>query len=79
MKPLMIHCGLRNSVMDEPFSALDANGCSQMYEHLAVYKKRHGLTILEITHNMTDMNRFDYIYYFEDGKAVLEGSHERQP
>jgi ABC-type multidrug transport system fused ATPase/permease subunit len=63
-------------VMDEPFSALDANGCSQMYEQLAVYKKRYGLTILEITHNMTDMNRFDSIYYFEDGKVALEGSHE---
>ncbi|MDR0636314.1 MAG: ABC transporter ATP-binding protein/permease [Treponema sp.] len=62
-------------VMDEPFSALDANGCSQMYANIAIYKKRYDLTILEITHNMTDMNRFDYIYYFEDGKVVLEGSH----
>ena len=63
-------------VMDEPFSALDANGCSQIYANLAAYKKRYGLTILEITHNMTDMNRFDYIYYFEDGRVALEGSHE---
>jgi ABC-type bacteriocin/lantibiotic exporter with double-glycine peptidase domain len=63
-------------VMDEPFSALDANGCSQMYANLAAYKKKYGLTILEITHNMTYMNRFDYIYYFEDGKVSLEGSHE---
>ena len=62
-------------VMDEPFSALDANGCSQMYANIAIYKKRYDLTILEITHNMTDMNRFDYIYYFEDDKVVLEGSH----
>jgi ABC-type bacteriocin/lantibiotic exporter with double-glycine peptidase domain len=63
-------------VMDEPFSALDANGCSQMYTNLAVYKKQYDLTILEITHNMADMNRFDYIYYFEDGRVALEGSHE---
>jgi ABC-type multidrug transport system fused ATPase/permease subunit len=63
-------------VMDEPFSALDANGCSQMYANLADYKKRYGLTILEITHNLTDMNRFDSIYYFEDGRVALEGSHE---
>jgi ABC-type bacteriocin/lantibiotic exporter with double-glycine peptidase domain len=63
-------------VMDEPFSALDANGCSMMYENLAAYKKRYNLTIVEITHNLTGMNRFDYIYYFEDGKVVLEGSHE---
>jgi ABC-type bacteriocin/lantibiotic exporter with double-glycine peptidase domain len=63
-------------VMDEPFSALDANGCSQMYENLADYKKRYGLTIMEITHNMTNMNRFDYIYYFEDGRVALEGKHE---
>jgi ABC-type multidrug transport system fused ATPase/permease subunit len=63
-------------VLDEPFSALDANGCNQTYDNLEAYKKRYGLTILEITHNMTDMNRFDYIYYFEDGKVVLAGNHE---
>jgi ABC-type bacteriocin/lantibiotic exporter with double-glycine peptidase domain len=62
-------------VMDEPFSVLDANGCNQMYANLALYKKRYGLTIIEITHSMIDMNRFDYIYYFEDGKVALKGNH----
>jgi ATP-binding cassette subfamily B protein len=62
-------------VIDEPFSAMDANGIKKMYEILNLCKNKLNLTIFEITHNLSDMERFDHIYYFEDGKIVLEGKH----
>ena len=62
-------------IMDEPFSAIDANGLNKMHELFKSWQKRFNLTIIEITHNLGDMDRFDHIYMFEDGKIVLEGNH----
>jgi ABC-type multidrug transport system fused ATPase/permease subunit len=62
-------------VMDEPFSALDANGSGKMRGVFAECKNKYRLTIFEITHNLNDMDRFDYVYYFEDGKVLYEGTH----
>jgi ABC-type bacteriocin/lantibiotic exporter with double-glycine peptidase domain len=62
-------------VMDEPFSALDANGSGKMRGVFADCKNKYHLTIFEITHNLNDMDRFDYVYYFEDGKVLYEGTH----
>jgi ATP-binding cassette subfamily B protein len=62
-------------VMDEPYSALDANAVSRMREVFASYKEKYHVTIFEITHNLNDMDRFDYIYYFENGNVKLEGNH----
>jgi ABC-type multidrug transport system fused ATPase/permease subunit len=63
-------------VMDEPFSALDANAVSHIHESLKLYKERLKLTIFEITHNLNGMERFDHICYFEDGKIIMEGTHQ---
>jgi ATP-binding cassette subfamily B protein len=62
-------------VMDEPYSALDANVISKIREVFAAYKEKYHLTIFEITHNLSDMYRFDHIYYFENGKVKFEGNH----
>jgi len=63
-------------VMDEPFSSMDANGVKKMHELFTVWQKRYNLTVIEITHNLSDMDRFDHIYMFEDGRIVLEGTHQ---
>jgi ABC-type bacteriocin/lantibiotic exporter with double-glycine peptidase domain len=63
-------------VLDEPFSSLDPNIIKELESIILEYKQINNLTIFEITHNFNDMERFDHIYYFEDGKVIMEGSHE---
>ena len=68
----------RNSVlvMDEPFSALDNNVIKVLTYALEKYKSFYNLTIFEITHDLKNMSRYDYIYFFEEGNIIYEGSHE---
>jgi len=63
-------------VMDEPFSSMDAVGVKKMHELFTVWQKRYNLTVIEITHNLSDMDRFDRIYMFENGKIIVEGTHQ---
>ncbi len=63
-------------VLDEPFSALDSNIINKLQKTILEYKSKNNLTILEITHNLNNMERFDTIYYFEDGKIIMNGKHE---
>ena len=63
-------------VLDEPFSALDANAISLIQDSIKRYKDKYHLTIFEITHNLSSMDRFDHIYYFENGKVLIEGTHK---
>jgi ABC-type multidrug transport system fused ATPase/permease subunit len=63
-------------ILDEPFSALDSKIVRQLQTVLLDSKETKKLTILEITHNLTNLNRFDCILFFSDGKITMKGTHE---
>jgi ABC-type bacteriocin/lantibiotic exporter with double-glycine peptidase domain len=62
-------------VLDEPFSAIDARGIKEMYHALDLLREKYNLTILEITHNLAALEKFDEIFYFEQGRIILAGNH----
>ena len=54
-------------VIDEGFSALDADMRSRMYRLIGKYQKELGLLIFDITHNLNECDRFDMILEVKDG------------
>lgn len=55
-------------IMDESVNALDISLQEEILEMLLLYRKRYGLTILFISHQMEVVNRFcDRIFFFREG------------
>lgn len=59
-------------VIDEGFSALDVENRNKMYQLVKSYQKKYHLLVMDITHNMNEMDRFDRVILVEDGKACLK-------
>lgn len=58
-------------VIDEGFSALDAENRTRMYRLVKRYQKEYHLLVMDITHNMGEMDRFDRVIWVEDGRVQL--------
>lgn len=58
-------------VIDEGFSALDAENRNKMYRLVKSYQKKYHLLVMDITHNMNEMDRFDSVILVEEGKACF--------
>lgn len=58
-------------VVDEGFSALDADMRLRMYRLIKRYQKELGLTVFDITHNLKECDRFDRILEVKDGKINM--------
>ncbi|MGM8365015.1 ATP-binding cassette domain-containing protein [Virgibacillus sp. W0181] len=58
-------------LLDEPFSALDDITRMKAHEELLYLRKRWGIPILLVTHNIEEANKLaDRIIYVQDGKLV---------
>lgn len=58
-------------VIDEGFSALDAENRNKMYRLAKGYQREYRLLVLDITHNMNEMDRFDRVIQVKDGRACF--------
>lgn len=69
---MYIHVGEEDIlVIDEGFRALDVENRNKMYRLVKSYQKKHHLLVMDITHNMNEMDRFDRVILVEDGKACF--------
>ena len=65
----------RNSdiiLMDEPTSSVDS--VNEVKIHDNIFKEFKDKTIISSIHRLNLLNKFDYIYMFDDGKIVAEGT-----
>lgn len=61
-------------VMDEPTASIDAVSARLINE--AVERVHRGRTLIVISHEYADMQRFDRVLVMKDGRLVESGSHE---
>lgn len=61
-------------VLDEPTSMLDPVGRRDVLAIINELNKKHGITIVLITHHMDEASNADRIIVMESGKIVMEGS-----
>ncbi|MCK4650177.1 ABC transporter ATP-binding protein [Candidatus Pacearchaeota archaeon] len=59
-------------LLDEPTSSVDS--LNEMKIHDSIFEKFRNKTIISSIHRLHLLGRFDYIYMFERGKVVAEGS-----
>lgn len=62
-------------ILDEPSSALDPLAEASVYNNMLTLGKDK--TIIFISHRLTTTVNADYIYLFEKGKIIEEGTHEQ--
>jgi ATP-binding cassette, subfamily B, bacterial len=65
----------RNSdiiLLDEPTSSVDS--LNEMKIHDSIFKEFKGKTIVSSIHRLHLLDKFDYIYLFDKGKIIAEGS-----
>lgn len=58
-------------VLDEFTNALDKKSCFDIYNFLNEYIKTSNVTIINITHNLTDIEYLEGIYYLMENKNIL--------
>ena len=61
-------------ILDEPSSALDPIAEASVYNNMLTLGKNK--TIIFISHRLTTTVNADYIYLFEHGKVIEQGTHE---
>jgi ABC-type multidrug transport system fused ATPase/permease subunit len=59
-------------LMDEPTSSVDTVNESKIYD--AVFNQFKGKTIISALHRLHLLKKFDYIYIFDKGSIVAEGT-----
>ena len=61
-------------IMDEPAASLDPIMESELYEHFT--RELKGKTIIITSHRLGACSLADYIYVFDHGEIIEEGTHE---
>ncbi len=61
-------------VLDEPTSMLDPKGRRDVLNLIYDLNKKHGITIVLITHHMNEAINADRVMVMDNGKTVLEGT-----
>lgn len=59
-------------LLDEPTSSVDS--LNEMKIHESIFEEFKDKTIISSIHRLNLLNKFDYIYMFEKGKIVAEGT-----
>jgi len=59
-------------LLDEPTSSVDSE--NEMKIHDAIFSKFKNKTIISSIHRLHLLGKFDYIYLFDKGKIVAQGS-----
>ena len=60
-------------VMDEPTAMLDPNGRSEVIRTIHELNRKEGITVLLITHYMSEVIDADRVIVMDDGKVVMDG------
>jgi len=60
-------------ILDEPTAMLDPEGRSQVMETVHMLNRKHGITVIHITHFMDEAVEADRVFVMQDGKVALEG------
>ena len=69
--------GAKYLLLDEPLSAIDANGRAAMCQLLSALKRKYGLTVLHVTHDFQDaLVLADRMGVMNAGRMVETGSPE---
>ena len=64
-------------VLDEPMAGLDPAGREDVFAFIKEYQKKHGITVIFVTHSMEDAAKMaDRIIVMERGKILLQGTPE---
>lgn len=61
-------------LLDEPTSSVDSTNEKKIHEN--IFKEFHDKTIISSIHRLHLLDKFDYIYMFDKGKIVGQGSFE---
>ena len=61
-------------ILDEPTSMLDPSGRRDILTIVDELNKKHGITVILITHHMNEAVAADRIIVMDNGKIVLEGT-----
>jgi len=64
-------------VLDEALSNLDMLTEVKIIDNILAHAKRHGVTIIFVTHRVSTVKNCDHIYMLEHGELVESGSHNR--
>lgn len=59
-------------ILDEFTNALDKNSSIDLYEFLMEYKKTHEAVIINITHNLSDLEYMEGKYYYINNLEITE-------
>lgn len=59
-------------ILDEFTSALDKKSMMETYKFINEYIKKYNITIINITHNLIDLENLDGKYWYMKNKTILE-------
>lgn len=60
-------------IFDEPTAMLDPSGRKEVLNNIKDLNKKHGITVILITHYMDEAAEADRIVVMDKGKAIIEG------
>ncbi len=61
-------------VLDEPTAMLDPHGRQEVISTIEALNREHGITVLLITHHMTEAIRADRVIVMDGGKLIADGT-----
>ncbi|MBQ9979873.1 MAG: energy-coupling factor transporter ATPase [Oscillospiraceae bacterium] len=61
-------------VLDEPTAMLDPNGRREVMETINVLNKKYGITVILITHHMSEAVEADRVIVLDDGHIFMDGT-----
>lgn len=62
-------------LLDEATSALDPENEMRILDALFAHVRENGATVLNITHRLTRLAAYDEIWFIENGRCLLKGTH----
>ena len=60
-------------IFDEPTAMLDPSGRREVMENIKELNKKHGITVILITHYMDEAAQADRVVVMDKGKVIMEG------
>lgn len=60
-------------IFDEPTAMLDPSGRREVMENIKELNKKHGITVILITHYMDEAAEADRVVVMDKGKVIIEG------
>ena len=60
-------------IFDEPTAMLDPSGRREVMENIKELNKKHGITVILITHYMDEAAQADRVVVMDKGKVIIEG------